>query len=326
MKTLGFFAVIIALFFFVGCKKNFKSTDEYVVHDGFFISRDMGISKKIDSLVVTGCLSDGTAYMFRPVFRDDYASDSCLIERVTLAEDGRNALVIVGNITRDKAVYLLEQTVTQGIRSVPLFGDHNYYRFNGPTRSGRIDLRLLFSPSVPSELRNADYLFRHDFEVALVATLVNNRLSNMKFEDKLMQSVDSFWVYMPYDVDGVDKESVCIYVKGKNGNDIKAIEEMKQALEQTARPPVLEAEVNIARASVLFMLRNFYYNCDSTQRFDIGFHMMAKHVADALVRGVQPLEFFGDTSDDYQLQMMAATYNSDIIGAMFERTLLDIRN
>lgn len=321
-----FFLFLLLLFLFViciSCKGQVISTDEYVYHDGFLTSRVMTEASINDTVLIHGRLSDGTFYFVYPNRKSDYPFGSCVIERA-LGDRGQ-ALVVVGNINPVLAIDGLEAIVQtpDSIGSVPLYTDHNYHGLHSLIhgREIRIDLRLLFYPRVPAELRDSPYALIHECYINVIASLINARLNIIQGTHRLPQSIESIHAYSTHELNGVDKEYLCFFINSRAGMEKQAKDDAMQCLKLLIRDPVTENELILAREYCRIFLIDPYYDRANRpgESLTTSNSLLAKRIADAFVSGHEYYDFH---EEGLFVKKVLASIDSEMANAMLRSTVM----
>lgn len=299
-----------------GCKGQTAEREDYVCQDGFCFSREGGSAIPTDTALWQGFLSDGTRYFVYRNDREDYAPDSCIIQRAI--RDDEQALIIVGNINPVLAIDKLE-SIVQASDSVPLYTDANYYRFSGmPSQyQGRIDLRIPIIPAVHPELRTTSFSIQHFANYCLLSLYVDYKLMTMKTNHSLPESIENIEVYPNLLLDGKDRECLCFHIEAKPGMEVLAKGDLKRCLGMSVREECTELQLSLLRENFRQMAKLYYF--DMFGNSQLGNHAIIKRIADAYVLGN---ELYDYAAEGEKLISSSACCYTEFINAMYEATIM----
>ena len=296
--------------------------DDYLMQDGFYFSREQSSSIAADTALYQGFLHDGTRYLVHCNRREDYAPDSCIIQRAVRGKE--QALILVGNMEPQKAISHLEAYVKRAgnVEKTPLYTEANFYRFSGVMSSfeGRIDLRIPVVPAVHPELRHTTFAIQHFSNICLLSLFLDTHLSLMKAKPEWPTSVKDVTVYPNFVLDGTDRECLCLHIDALPGMEEQAKADIWNCLEMIVDEKCTEIELNVLRENLRRMASmNYYlspiYVGDGKK---LGNHAIIKHLADAYVLGN---DFYDISAEgEYFISSSASCY-SEFINAMYEATI-----
>lgn len=326
-----------------GCKGQTAEREDYVSQDGFYFSREGGSVVPTDTALWQGFLSDGTRYFVYRNAREDYAPDSCIIQRAI--RDGEQALIVVGNINPvlaideleaivqipdsvtidsidyQKGIIRLEKILRQsnGIEKIPLYTEANYYRFGGmPSQyQGRIDFRIPIIPAVHPDLRPTSFSLQHFANYCLLSLYVDYKLMTLKANHALPESIEDVEVYPNLLLDGKDRECLCFHIEAKAGKEEQAKGDLKRCLEMAAREECTELQLNLLRENFRQMAQLYYFDLYGGSQ--LGNHAIIKRIADAYVLGNELYEY---KAEGEKLISSSACCYTEFINAMYEATIL----
>lgn len=298
------------------CKGQTAEREDYVCQDGFYFSREGGSVVPTDTTLWQGFLSDGTRYFVYRNAREDYAPDSCIIQRAI--RDGEQALIVVGNINPVWAVDELE-SMAQGPDTVPLYTEANYYRFSGmPSQyQGRIDLRIPIIPAVHPELRATSFSIQHFANYCLLSLYVDYKLMTLKANHSLPESIEDIEVYPNLLLDGKDRECLCFHIEAKTGMEEQAEADLRRCLEMSAREECTELQLNLLRENFRQIVHLYYFDLFGNSQ--LGNHAIIKRIADAYVLGN---ELYDYAAEGKKLISSSACCYTEFINAMYEATIM----
>lgn len=322
-RTILFMLAMVTMASTVGCKGQTAEREDYVCQDGFYFSREGGAVVPNDTALHQGLLSDGTRYFLYKNEREDYARDSCIVQRV--ACDSEQALIVVGNIEYEKAIRRLEEIIQQidSLKRIPLYTEANYYRFSGAVSEykGHIDLRIPIIPAVHPELRHTSFSIQHLANICLLSLYVDNRFMALKGNEGLPASIEDIHVCPNLLLDGTDRECLCFQIEAKPGMEEQAMKDVRRCLEMFTRVECTELQLNLLRENFRQMVQISYIQSKSThdKGSRLGNHAILKRIADAYVLDN---EFYDFAAEGEHLISSSASCYTEYINAMFEATIL----
>ena len=299
-----------------GCKGQTAEREDYVCQNGFYFSREGGSAVPTDTALWQGFLSDGTRYFVYRNVREDYAPDSCIVQRAI--RDDEQALIVVGNINPALAIDKLE-SIVQNSDNVPLYTEANYYRFGGmPSQyQGRINLRIPIIPAVHPELRTTSFSIQHFANFCLLSLYVDYKLMTLKANHALPESIEDIEVYPNLLLDGKDRECLCFHIEAKPEMEEQAKSDLKRCLEMSAREECTELQLNLLRENFRQMAQLYYFDLFGGSQ--LGNHAIIKRIADAYVLGN---ELYDYTAEGEKLISSAACCYTEFLNAMYEATII----
>jgi len=323
MRKYYFLLAALAMTNFASCKSQNPEREDYVCQDGFYFSREGGSTIPNDTALHQGTLSDGSRYFLYKNEREDYARDSCIVQRV--AREAEQAVIVVGNIEYEKAIRRLEEIVqmNDSLKKIPLYTETNYYRFGGilSQYEGRIDLRIPIVPAVHPDLRSSSFSIQHLANFCLLSLYTDFRFTDLKSKEGLPESVNNVMVYPNYILDGKDRECLCFHIEAKPGMEEQAQKDVCRCLEMFARKPCTELQLNLLREHFRQMIKLTY--CDSSiyrdQNGRLSNQGILKRIGDAYALGNELYEY--DAEGEYLMQSPTSMC-TEFINAMYEATIL----
>lgn len=315
-RNLLFLLAVLSL---ASCKAQTAEREDYVCQDGVYFSRESREATSIDTALHQGLLNDGTRFFFYKNEREDYARDSCIVQRV--ARDAEQALIIVGDIEYQKAIRRLEEIIqhADSLKKIPLYTEANYYRFNGAWTEykGCIDLRIPIIPAVHPELRPTSFAVQHFANYCLLSLYVDYKLMTLKANHSLPESIVDITVYPNLLLDGKDRECLCFHIEAKAGKEEQAKSDLKRCLEMAPREECTELELNLLLENFRQMAHLYYFDSYGGQQ--LGNHAIIKRIADAYVLGNELYEY---EAEGEKLISSSACCYTEFINAMYEATIL----
>jgi len=323
MKQYLYLLASLVLTTFTSCKAQTPERDDVICQDGFYFSREGGATIPNDSALQEGFLSDSTRYFLYKNEREDYARDSCIVQRII--RDAEQAVVVVGNIDYEQARRRLEEILqqTDSLKTFPLYTEANYYRFGGVLTQyeGRIDLRIPIVPSVHPDLRPTSFTIQHLANFCLLSLYTDFRFTELKCNGELPESVEEVHVYPNFILDGKDRECLCLHIDAKPGKEAKALKDVRRCLELFAREKCTELQLNLLREHFRQMVNLAYFEPSiyRDQNGRLGNHGILKRIGDAYAQGN---ELYDYAAEGEYLITSSLSVCSDFITAMYEATIL----
>lgn len=304
MKKYYFLLAALAMTNFACCKSQNPEREDYVCQDGFYFSREGGSTIPIDTALHQGFLSDGTRYFLYKNEREDYAQDSCIVQRVV--REAEQAVIAVGNIEYEKALRRIEENRFSGIMS----------QFEG-----RIDLRIPIVPTVHPDLRSSSFSIQHLANFCLLSLYTNFRFSELKSKEGLPESVENVIVYPNFILDGKDRECLCFHIEAKPNMEEQAQKDVRRCLEMFAREPCTELQLNLLREHFRQMVKLEYFDSSiyRDQKGRLGNQGILKRIGDAYALGNELYDY--EAEGEYLIRCSTSMY-SEFINAMYEATIL----
>lgn len=323
MKQYFFLLASLALTSFASCKAQAPERDDYVCQDGFYFSREGGQLIPNDTALHQGFLSDSTRYFLYKNEREDYARDSCIVQRVI--RDAEQAVIVVGNIDFEQARRRLEEILQKNdsLKKIPLYDEVNYYRFGGVVSQyeGRIDLRIPIVPSVHPDLRSSSFAIQHFANFCLLSLYTDFRFTELKCNGELPESVEAVHVYPNFILDGKDRECLCLHIDAKPGKEAQALKDIRRCLDFFAHEKCTELQLNLLREHFRQMVNLAYFEPSiyRDQNGRLGNHSILKRIGDAFAQGN---ELYDYTAEGEFLISSSMSLDSEFISAMYEATIL----
>lgn len=323
MKKYYFLLAALAMANFAYCKSQNPEREDYVCQDGFYFSREGGSTIPNDTALHQGILSDGTRYFFYKNEREDYAQDSCIVQRVV--REAEQAVIAVGNIEYEKALRRIEEILqmNDSLKKIPLYTEVNYYRFGGilSQYEGRIDLRIPIVPTVHPDLRSSSFSIQHLANFCLLSLYTNFRFSELKGKGGLPESVGNVIVYPNFILDGKDRECLCFHIEAKPNMEEQAQKDVRRCLEMFAREPCTELQLNLLREHFRQMVKLEYFDSSiyRDQKGRLGNQGILKRIGDAYALGNELYDY--EAEGEYLIRCSTSMY-SEFINAMYEATIL----
>lgn len=305
------------------CKGQKVEREDYVCQDGFYFSREGGSTIPIDTALHQGFLSDGTRLFLYKNEREDYAQDSCIVQRV--ARETEQAVIVVGNIEYEKARRRIEEILqmNDSLKKIPIYTEVNYYRFGGimSQYEGRIDLRIPIVPAVHPNLRSSSFTLQNLANFCLLSLYTGFRFTELKGKGGLPESVENVMVYPNFILDGKDRESLCFHIEAKPGMEEQAQKDVSRCLEMFAREPCTELQLNLLREHFRQMVKLEYFDSSiyRDQKGRLGNQGILKRIGDAYVLGNELYDY--EAEGEYLILCSTSMY-SEFINAMYDATIL----
>lgn len=287
----------------------FASVEEPVLH-----AEEMPVIPH-DSLLLRGILSDGTQY----VIRTDKQSDTTIIERAERKPE--QLLIVVGNVNPVLAIDGLEAIVhtPDSLCRIPPYTTTNRYRFGGSNslNNGRIDLCFPVIPRIDSSMRKTTYTIAHASVINIIVLMVNDRFSMLKKQGRMPKSIGNVNAYLTFDLDGKDKECLCLRIDSRRGMERQAREDARRCLEMFMRERFSEGELNNSRDVFRRMVQNFYFNPQVHSRTFS--QLLSKRIADAFVQGNEVYDY---QSEGELMISLSSCFDITQVNEIYKHTIL----
>ncbi len=323
MKKYYLLLAALAMTNFACCKSQNPEREDYVCQDGFYFSREGGSTIPTDTALQQGLLSDGTRLFLYKNEREDYAQDSCIVQRV--AREAEQAVIVVGNIEYEKARRRIEKILqmNDSLKKISLYSEVNYYSFGGimSQYEGRIDLRIPIIPAVHPDLRSTSFSIQHFANFCLLSLYTDFRFTELKNKEGLPESVKNVIVYPNFILDGKDRECLCFHIEAKPGMEEQAQKDVRRCLEMFAREPCAELQLNLLREHFRQMVKLEYFDRSiyRDQKGRLGNQGILKRIADAYVLGN---ELYDYTAEGEYIIACSSSMYTEFVNAMYEATIL----
>ena len=135
------------------------------------------------------------------------------------------------------------------------------------------------------------------------------------------KSIDDISAYMTFDLDGIDKECLCIRIESRKGMELQAKKDAKRCLEMFMRENITESELNITRDTFRRMVEEFYFNHTVHQKTFS--QLLSKRIADAFVHGNDIYDY---KAEGEFLISFASYCDTDFINEMYKQTIINQNN
>lgn len=301
--------------FICNCQGMSRQTDFFASGENAQIHEEEMPVIPNDSLLLHGVLSDGTHY----IVRTNKQSDTTIIERAERSPE--QVLIVVGDVNPVLAIDGLEAIVQtpDSLGRIPPYTATNIYRFGGKgsRNNGRIDLCFPVVPEIDSNMRKTTYTIAHATVINLIVLMVNNRFSTLKKQGRMPKSIGNASAYLTFDLDGGDKECLCLRIDSRKEMERQARDDAKRCLEMFMREGFGEGELNNARDVFRRMVQNFYFNPKAHNKTFS--QLLSKRIADAFVQGNEVYDY---QAEGELMISMASCFDISQVNEIYKHTVL----